>query len=150
MSAIPVQPFHTLSEGGGRPGITCSCGQAFTDRHMAMEHQTERDREAARFNERRPALAAAIDALNRLHQTDPKVLPALIEYRVPCNRAVADDPSIQVNATPCLTGVHDRDHYEVGFLGVLNGIFGVDARNVGYLAAVCEEGKLLHFEWKGA
>lgn len=71
----------------------------------------------------------AIRVLNRIHAADPTVLPQLIAYRVPCNEALADDPTVQVGEIP------DSDGWQVGFLGVLNGIFGVDANTWGYIAA---------------
>lgn len=40
----------------------------------------------------------AVDVLNRIHRLDPTVLPQLIEFRVPCNEALADDPTVQVQA----------------------------------------------------
>ena len=58
----------------------------------------------------------AIEVLNRVHQADPTVLPALIEYRVPCNDAVADDPTVQVR------GGYDSP-VTVGLLGIINGLF---------------------------
>lgn len=78
----------------------------------------------------------AIEVLNRVHSADPTVLRTLIKFRVPCNAAVANDPSVQV--TPDTT---------VGVLGVLNGIFGIDGNGRGPIAAHYDDaGDLTHFE----
>lgn len=67
-----------------------------------------------------PATAEhAVEVLNRIHAADPSVLPTLIAHRVPCNDAVADDPTVQV------LGLPDGSVVGVGLLGVINGIFGV-------------------------
>ena len=80
----------------------------------------------------------AIEVLNRIHSTDPTVLPQLIAYRVPCNEGLVDDPTVQV-------GVHDGTA-EVGLLGIINGIFGVDERSWGFIAAIYDDdGVLLGF-----
>ncbi len=80
----------------------------------------------------------AIEVLNRVNEADPTVLPLLIDYRVPCNRAVADDPTVQV-------GVHD-DVWSVGVLGIVNGIVGIDTNGSGFIAAhYDDDGVLTHF-----
>lgn len=93
-------------------------------------------------DEDRAAIQRAIDTLNRVHNADPTVLPLLAAYRVPCNDAVADDPSVQVSPIPGSDG-----QCEVGLLGIINGLFGVDAANVGYIAAWYDGGVLSHFGW---
>src|SRR5574343_430828 len=70
-----------------------------------------------------------VDKLNEINALDPSVLPALIEYRVPCNRAMADHESVQVGETA------HRDGFEVGMLGILNGIFGVGEDGWGFIQA---------------
>lgn len=67
----------------------------------------------------------AIGRLNEINEMDPTVLPALINFRVPCNQALADHPTVQVG--------HGQDGYEVGLLGILNGIFGADERGWGHI-----------------
>lgn len=90
-----------------------------------------------------PAVDEAIEVLNRIHQADPSVLPALIVHRVPCNRALADDPTVQVGAPP---GEADGP-FEVGLLGIVNGLFGVDERSWGFIAAVYDDDhQLVRFE----
>ncbi len=90
----------------------------------------------------RGAIDAAIDLLNRVHAADPTVLPALIAYRVPCNLAVADDPTVQVGK---INGA--ENDWEVGLLGIINGLFGVQGeRAVGFIAAHRDDdGQLTHF-----
>ena len=85
----------------------------------------------------------AIAVLNRIHAADPTVLPALIAYRVPCNRAVADDPTVQVGTSGGRTSKLDDPTFEVGLLGVINGIFGVDEQSWG--AEHDDQGKLTRF-----
>lgn len=81
----------------------------------------------------------AIDVLNRIHQADPAVLPALIGYRVACNETLADDPTVQVGA--------DWPHpTAVGLLGIINGIFG-EAGQLGPISAHYDyAGHLTRFE----
>lgn len=64
----------------------------------------------------------AIDLLNEMHRIDPVTTAALLAYRIPCNDAVAQHPTIQVGGS--------ADRPVVGFLGVLNGILesGGEAR----------------------
>lgn len=82
----------------------------------------------------------AVEVLNRVHEADPTVLPALIAYRVPCNEVVADDPAVVVGVTEAerLLGrdVHAEargstadtldapPRFMVGLLGIVNGILG--------------------------
>ena len=79
----------------------------------------------------------AIDVLNRIHAADPTVLPELIAYRVPCNVAVADDPTVQVGPRDDVLQTEHSDgrDWKVGLLGVLNGIFGIRAQTQGWIAA---------------
>lgn len=92
----------------------------------------------------REAIDQAIEVLNRIHQADSRVLPALIAHRVTCNNWVAADPTVQV-------GVVDLDGdvmFEVGLLGIINGLFGVDENKYGYIAAFTDEnGEITHFGW---
>lgn len=83
----------------------------------------------------------AIGVLNRIHKADSSVLNALINYRVPCNEELADDPTVQVGKRNPGPGM------EVGLLGIINGIFGVQKDNTGYIAAVADgNGMLIRFE----
>lgn len=91
-----------------------------------------------------------VDVLNRVHESDPTVLPALIAHRVPCNNILAKDPTVQVGLIPSNgtdTIYADVDRYEVGLLGILNGITGVNAWHYGYIAAVYDDaGTLVRFD----
>ena len=65
--------------------------------------------------------------LNEAFELDPAAISALYRYRVPCNEALADHPTIQVAKTA--TG------YDVALIGLLNGLGGVDAEGWGAVAA---------------
>lgn len=100
---------------------------------------------------------AAIEVLNRIHELDPTVLPALIRHRTRCNQALADDPTVQVGPRTVgheyqpthptmgcnLCGrepgsdahVVREEGYEVGILGIINGIFGTNGDGKGWIAA---------------
>jgi hypothetical protein len=82
----------------------------------------------------------AIAVLNRIHKSDPSVLPALIFHRVPCNQTLADDPTVQVGKT----GQEDVE-WEVGLLGIINGLFGIQEDGFGYIAANFDKGMILNF-----
>jgi hypothetical protein len=82
--------------------------------------------------------AEAVTVLNRIHATDPTVLPRLIERRVACNRALAADPTVQVG-----NGTTD---YEVGILGILNGVFGIGNDGLGHIAAHYDGDILIGFK----
>lgn len=90
----------------------------------------------------------AIAVLNRIHKEDPAVLPALIQMRVPCNRALADDETVQVGVLCTMDhdGHESSREFEVGFLGILNGIFGIKEDGYGYIQANFDDaGNLTHF-----
>lgn len=77
-----------------------------------------------------------IDSLNEFLQLDEPAIRAVIGHRVPCNGAMANHPTIQVNA-----------NHEVGMLGLLNGIAGCDGRGHGWIAMVVEDdGTIVRFE----
>ena len=60
---------------------------------------------------------SVIETLNRFLRTDPKACAAFIETEIPCNKSLADDPSIRVRSKGDNT-------YRVRLLGVINGILG--------------------------
>lgn len=66
----------------------------------------------------------AVEVLNRALDADPDAISELIFTRVPCNDALADDPTIQVGAREH-KGAPVPGTTEVGILGIINGIFGV-------------------------
>lgn len=91
------------------------------------------------------AVDRAVAILNQIHQMDPTVLPALINYRVPCNEILADHPTVQVGP---IDKISNTGPAEVGLLGILNGIFGtVPGHGYGYIAAHYDDARnLTHFE----
>ena len=85
------------------------------------------------------AINNAIEVLNRIHQSDSRVLPRLIGYRIGCNAVLAADPTVQVGKTPL--------GWEVGLLGIINGLFGINANGSGWITAVFDDdGNLLRFQ----
>jgi len=92
----------------------------------------------------------AVDVLNRALEADRGAVMALRDAKVPCNDALALDPTIQVSSTNDPAIVHDAyqggelitvgggKRYQVGFLGMLNGIFGILPSGQGRIAAVYE------------
>lgn len=86
-----------------------------------------------------PTVDVAVRILNEIHAADPTVLPALIDYRVPCNDILADHPTVQVGGLPGCRGGF------VGLLGILNGLFGAGPRG-GFIGAVYDDDhQLTHF-----
>jgi len=77
-----------------------------------------------------------IDSLNEIAKHDPVAMGKLIEARVPCNEALADHPTVQVDA-------HEGSP-TVGLLGILNGLVGTiddgPKKGWGLITAVCEDG----------
>ena len=70
----------------------------------------------------------AVKLLNEMLAADVGATAALIANRVPCNKALADHPTIQVH--------RQHDVTFVGLLGVINGLFGVDSDDewpIGYV-----------------
>ena len=79
----------------------------------------------------------AVDVLNRALAEDPEAMRKLMsEAYVPCNRALADDPTIQVHTEKVEVGGILGDFFSVGALGLINGIIGIRQNGCGYVAAV--------------
>jgi hypothetical protein len=69
-----------------------------------------------------------VQFLNSLLKVDPQAISALFDRgRVPCNQALADHPTVQVNEGG------------VGPLGILNGIFGTYEDGWGPILMVVED-----------
>jgi hypothetical protein len=88
------------------------------------------------------SLSQVIGILNSAIRADRKAIQTLIESRKPCNKKLANHPSIQV-------GYNKRSKkYRVGLLGMLNGLFGVDKNMFGGISAVftTKLKKLIRFE----
>jgi len=62
-----------------------------------------------------------VEVMNSALESDPAAVYALTEARVPCNKALAEHPTIQVAA--------DGGKFGVGLLGVLNGLAGTQEHN---------------------
>lgn len=84
----------------------------------------------------------AIRVLNEMLEADPRATKVLVENRVPCNKDLAEHPTIQCGAYPDGEGP-----VKVGLMGVINGLFGADDDGWGCIAAIVEEdGQILRFE----
>ena len=84
------------------------------------------------------SVGEAVKILNEIHKADPTILTKLVDYRVPCNRAIADHPSVQVRSVEA--------EYEVGLLGILNGLFGIGSADYGCIGADYDcDGNLIGF-----
>lgn len=82
----------------------------------------------------------AIGVLNRALSADRDAMRALFSTRIACNKALADDPTIQVLKEP-------DGSLSVGPMGLLNGLFGIRDDRFGHICAVwSDDGKLLRFE----
>lgn len=71
-----------------------------------------------------------VDFLNELVEIDRPAVASLIANRVPCNRELADHPTVQA-------GVRS-DGFTVGLLGLINGLCGIDQNGQGPVAAIYE------------
>ena len=63
-------------------------------------------------------LGIALQTLNEAYAADSNAMHALICNRVPCNKNLADHPTIQVNVNK----VTPEESFAVGMIGVINGI----------------------------
>lgn len=71
--------------------------------------------------------AIAVLVLNRAFASDPDAIHAIICNRVPCNAALADDPSVVVDKS-----IVSDVGWNVGMIGIINGILiEMDAPLVG-------------------
>lgn len=97
------------------------------------------------------SLDRVLEILNEAVEADPDAMATLISTRVPCNKVLADHPSIQVLArNPGETIEPGSPNVgtitEVGFLGVLNGLFGIREDGWGLITAEFDDpGKLMRF-----
>jgi len=76
-----------------------------------------------------------IKELTAIAEVDPVAMGKLAAHRVPCNKKLADHPSVQVHSDG--VNVH-----LVGMVGIINGIFGMyddgPKKDWGAVAAVIE------------
>lgn len=83
-------------------------------------------------------LDQTIEYLNKLLELDRPAIAALLANRVPCNEALANHPSVQVNA--------QHGGYNVGMFGILNGLFGTFSDGWGKMMYIFDEsGNLVKF-----
>ena len=78
-----------------------------------------------------------VKLLNEACALDPVAIGRLMNARVPCNSALANHPTIQVE------GIHSdggKTEFRVGALGLLNGLVGVQDNDWGYIA--------MHWDWR--
>jgi len=83
------------------------------------------------------------DLLNGLLETDREFIQNLINSRIPCNKDVADHPTIQVQGYKDYPNVHT-----CGILGILNGLFGIRENGFGPLCCELddESGEIITFK----
>jgi len=69
------------------------------------------------------------DLLNSLLKTDREFITNIMKTHIPCNKKVAEHPTVQVR------GYKDYpDSYTCDILGILNGLFGIQEDGMG---AIC-------------
>ena len=89
----------------------------------------------------RPEADELVAFLNDVAATDPDFMQKIVDFRPPCNAALAEHPTVQV-------GVADRQ-FVAGIIGILNGFIGTidegPRKGWGVIAAVYEGGKLIRF-----
>lgn len=86
---------------------------------------------------------SAIELLNGALSRDREAVEALMHFKVVCNRALADHPTIVVADEN-----GDGSLYSIGPLSLINGFFGLDEEEWGHIAALADPvtGRLLRFE----
>jgi len=72
-----------------------------------------------------------VDVLNRALKKDPQAINWLFDFRVACNKALADDPTIMVR--------EEKGGCSLGVLGLLNGILGEKSEGVGLIFCEVED-----------
>lgn len=78
------------------------------------------------------SLDETIAYFNELIELDRPALAALVANRVPCNKALADHPTVQAGA--------QHGGFYVGLIGIINGLFGIHENGWGSIAWVFEDG----------
>ena len=88
--------------------------------------------------------------LNELVAIDPYAIAELLCVRVPCSKALADHPSVQVQGSDGVLSYIAPGTYRVGLLGILNGYCGTiddgPKKNWGPITARYEDRRLVGFE----
>lgn len=91
-----------------------------------------------------------VDLLNKMLDLDHKCVSELIGNRVPCNKNIANHPTIQVTGYKIEDGktiVLGENECSVGMLGVLNGFFGIEDGSI-QMVVDEETKKILYFQIK--
>jgi hypothetical protein len=78
------------------------------------------------------------DLMNELLKLDYACASGLINYHQPCNKTVADHPTIQVRQ-------YGDEEPSVGILGILNGMFGIREDGMGAICYEIDLGEILRF-----
>ena len=73
-----------------------------------------------------------VEFLQELIELDPEAVAELVAARVPCSRALADHPTVQVGAAK-------DGGFEVGILGVLNGMCGTRKDSTGFVSVLVDD-----------
>lgn len=79
-----------------------------------------------------------IEFLNSLLEIDRVSMTVLFNFRFPCNYALAQHETVQVQALP-------NGFTQVGLLGILNGAFGVDEDSWGSIGMRIENNEIKEF-----
>lgn len=74
------------------------------------------------------------DLLNEMLKLDYNCTKKLIEYRVPCNKKIADHPTIQVTADE-----------KLGIMGIINSLFGIRDDFKGAICYEFESNRIIRF-----
>jgi len=68
----------------------------------------------------------AVECLNKAFAADSNAMQALMVNRVPCNRALADDPFVQVQQCSVL----DNESFQVGAIGLINAVLAATGQQL--------------------
>ena len=88
-----------------------------TKANSRNQNATSPRRKRARVGSMR-LLGVVLATLNEAYKSDAAAIHALICNRVPCNKKLANHPTVQVELNTVASG----KSYAVGMLGVLNGV----------------------------
>ena len=81
-----------------------------------------------------------INLLNELLEIDQRAVEGLFNFRIGCNKKMAEHKTVQVG---CLLG---GDYHVFGIIGILNGLFGTDKEGWGCIAVdLDKENKIKRF-----
>ncbi len=84
--------------------------------------------------------------LNELIELDKDMVVELLIKRIPCNKAIAEHPTVQVFCDVELSGQSFKNVYSVGMMGIINGLFGANRQGAGLIRYVLGDEGLIRFE----